>query len=81
MCTDDSTKKRAWEIWDAGQNDPQYRAMLEENRILEKKYFAVLETLPEEQQDIINDFVMLCEDMSWRMLEIACEMEKSARIH
>ena len=60
-------------IWDFGQLDPQYAGMCEENRILERKYFAVLESLPIEQQDIVQDFLMNCEGMSWRMLEIACE--------
>ena len=70
------TSKRVWQIWEAGQTDPQYRAMLEENRNLERKYEAVLRTLPVEQQDILCDFISLCEAMSWRMLEFACEQMK-----
>lgn len=69
--------QRVWKIWEAGQSDPQYRAMLMEIRILEKKYDAVLQALTEKQQDIICDYVSLCEEMSWRMLEIACETNKA----
>ena len=65
-----------WQVWEAGQSDPQYRAMLEKTRILEKKYAASLQTLPEDQRSVIFDYVSLCEQMSWRMLEIACEMKK-----
>ena len=54
----------------------QYQAMLAEIRILEKKYDAVLQTLSGEHRDIICDYVSLCEEMSWRMLEFACEQMK-----
>ena len=65
--------RRTWEVWEAGQHDPQYAQMLKELVRLEQKYDAVLQMLPVEQQDIICDFVSKCEEMSWRMLEIACE--------
>ena len=68
---------RVWEIWEAGQSDPQYGEMLAQIRILEKKYDAVLQTLSSEQRNIVCDYVMLCEDMSWRMLEIACEVNET----
>lgn len=54
------------------KGDDVYYGMLKECRELEKKYDAVLRTLPEEQRDIVCDFVSQCEGMSWRMLEIAC---------
>ena len=47
--------------------------MLVKIRTLEKKYNAVLQTLPADKQDIICDYLSLCEEMSWRMLEFACE--------
>ena len=74
METSKSNRQQVWEIWEAGQYDPCYQSMLAENRILEKKYDAILQTLPAEQQDIICDFVSQCEAMSWRMLEFACEI-------
>ena len=73
MTTDKQIKQRVWEIWDAGQHDPEYARMLREIRILEDCYESVLRTLSVEQQDIICDFVSQCEAMSWRMLEFACE--------
>ena len=65
--------EQVWKIWEAGQRDPEYARMLEEIRILENKYEAVLGTLSTEQQDVICDFLSLCEAMSWRMLEFACD--------
>ena len=41
---------------------------------LEKRYDKLLSGLPYDQQDIICDFVSLCEGVSWRMLEIACAL-------
>ena len=77
MYRNENNDRHIWKIWKAGQSDPRYRAMLMEIRILEKKYDAVLRALPEKQQDIICDYVSLCEEMNWRMLEIACEMNKT----
>jgi len=62
-----------WKIWDAGQHDPVYAQMLIENKRLEDRYESVLRILSAEQRDAVCDFVMQCEDMSWRMLEFACE--------
>ena len=73
MDATDNSRQHIWKIWEAGQKDPQYQAMLEEIRILEKKYEAVLQTLDADQQNIICDYVSLCEEMNWRMLEFACE--------
>lgn len=52
--------------------DDQYFALLKEMRRLEKQYNEVLHTLTADQQNIICDFVSLCEEMSWRKLELAC---------
>ena len=65
-------RDKVWKTWESGQSDPQYAKMLEELFVLEKKYNAVLQTLSAQQQDVICDFVSKCEEMSWRMLEIAC---------
>ena len=54
------------------RNDIQYSSMLRENAELERKYNAVLTEITTEQMDIICDFLMHCEAMSDRMLELAC---------
>ena len=60
--------------------DPQYQQMLMELRVAEKKYNELLSAMPMEEQDIIFDFVSLCEGMSWRMLELACEIKESPSV-
>ena len=73
----DEISKHVWQIWEAGQSDPQYRVMLGKIRILEKRYDAFLKALPEDQRETVCDYVSLCEEMSWRMLEIACKQNKT----
>jgi len=69
----DQDRIRFERIWTDAQSDRTYTQKKYFNGVLEKKYFAVLETLPVQQQNTIQDFLMSCEDMSWRMLEYACE--------
>ena len=54
------------------KGDEEYSRMLRENRELERKHDEVLQTLLTEQRDAVCDFVTQCEEMSWRMLELAC---------
>lgn len=65
--------KRAWEIWQKGQSDPKYRQLYQQMYDLEARFEEVVSRLDDPVQDVIRDFVMHCEDMSWRMLEFACE--------
>ena len=65
--------KRAWEIWQKGQSDPKYQRLYQQMYELEAKFEDVVSQLDDPVQDVIRDYVMHCEDMSWRMLEFACE--------
>ena len=65
--------KRAWEIWQKGRSDPKYRQLYQQMYDLENRFEEVVSELDDPVQDVIRDYVMHCEDMSWRMLEFACE--------
>ncbi len=52
--------------------DSEYQTMLEQCRTLEKQVFAAQETLPSQANDLVWDFIMLCESMSQRKLWLAC---------
>ena len=65
--------KRAWAVWTKGQSDPQYARLYQQMFALEARFEEVVSRLETSDQDVIWDYVMLCEDMSWRMLEFACE--------
>ena len=66
-------RQKYWEIWELAQTDPEYAAMYAEMGELERRYEAVLENLADFNEDTIRDYVAQCEDMSRRMLELACE--------
>ena len=65
--------KRAWAVWTKGQSDPQYARLYQQMSALEARFEEVVSRLETSDQDEIWDYVMHCEDMSWRMLEFACE--------
>lgn len=54
--------------------DPIYQNMLQENKLLEEKFKYMVKHLPEKDQAIAWDFVMHCEDMSIRKLELVCKL-------
>lgn len=53
--------------------DEQYQQLLRENKLLEKRFDQMVRCLSDDQRAVAWDYVMSCEDMSRRMLEIACE--------
>ena len=65
--------KRAWAVWTEGQSDPEYTKLYQQMYALEAKFEEVASQLDIPVQDVIRDYVMHCEAMSWRMLEFACE--------
>ena len=69
---DDRVKQRILAVNILAKENSQYREMLRENAELERKYNAVLSELSTDQMDTICDFLMHCEAMSDRLLELAC---------
>lgn len=61
-----------WKIHGEVYKDPEYARMLEELEKLTPHYEAVLKTLPDEAQTVIERYILLRESMSSRMLECAC---------
>lgn len=70
----EQARERFNTVWMLSEGDEEYYQRKKENAELEKRYFDVIERLPIEQQEIIQDFLMSCEGMSWRMLEVACTL-------
>lgn len=52
--------------------DECYQQLLRENKLLEKRFDQTVRCLSDEQRAVIWDYVMNCEDMSRRLLELAC---------
>lgn len=68
-----------WDVWRAGQNDPEYKRLYMQMYELERKFEDTVGGMDDAVQDVIRDYVMHCEAMSWRMLEFACEQRKSPK--
>ena len=69
--------QRAWKVWQAGQKDPQYAELYRQMYALERRFEETMLRLDYEARDVVMDYVMHCEAMSWRMLEFACEQKES----
>ena len=68
------------DFWDQLQTDPTYHTMLLQLRELEPKYDAVIASLSVHDQDIICDYVSLCEGMNERALELAVVPMQSKKV-
>ena len=66
------TKKKLDVIDDIARSDAKYSRMLRKCRKVEKQFDEVVRKLSYEEQDVVWDFVMLCETMSRHVLELAC---------
>lgn len=66
------TRRKMDLIDNIARADAEYSRMLQECGELEKKFDKVVCKLPYEDQNLVWDFVMLCETMSRHVLELAC---------
>lgn len=69
---DQKMRERMEQVEQLAKADTQYCRMMLDMRQIEKRYNAVLAKLSWEEQNAICDFVSQCEEISWRMLELAC---------
>ena len=67
-------QKRLDKIELLAMQDEQYQNLLQENKLLEKRFDQMVRRLSDEERAIAWDFVMNCEDMSRRLLELACDV-------
>ena len=67
-------QKRLDKIELLAMQDEQYQNLLQENKLLEKRFDQMVRRLSDEERAIAWDFVMNCEDVSRRLLELACEV-------
>ena len=66
------TRQMMEKVEKLAESDRAYRQMMLDMRLIEKRYNSVLSKLSSEEQNAICDFVSQCEEMSFRMLELAC---------
>lgn len=54
--------------------DVLYQHMLQDGKLLEERVDTMVRGLSDEKRAIASEFVMHCEDMSIRKLELACSL-------
>lgn len=64
-------------VQEAAEQDEQYQVLLEEYRILDKRFLDMLPTLTKEQRDAVTDYLGVVFEMQRRQLEIACAWDKN----
>ena len=69
----DLIRQKFRQVWERTQLDEDYAQMHRRMDDLEQRYESTMEQLPHAIQDVIRDYVSLCEAMSDRMIECACE--------
>lgn len=72
-------KQEYWDqvLWNAARNDPEYRQLLKQCRDLEPAFREVLDALPPEQQDRLQDYISLCEALERRLTELYYAIPRS----
>lgn len=70
----DRMEEKMYRVEKLAKEDDLYQSMLQENKILEERFDSFAKSLPEEKRAILWEFVMHCEDMSIRKLELACKL-------
>ena len=64
---------RMEQVEETARHDLRYQQLLQENKVLEKRFDQMVRRLSDEERAIAWDYVMHCEDMSRRLLELACK--------
>ena len=54
------------------ETDGDYLWLTEQSREIEPRAKEVLRTLTEEQRDILTEYMGICQEKSWRMVELVC---------
>lgn len=69
---DKSARSNMDRLEQIAKEDGAYSAMLRENMALERRYEQLLRAMDPKDRDVVCDFLSSCEELSWRMLELAC---------
>lgn len=71
-------KQDYWEqiLLEAARQDEVYQAMLKKCLALEPDYRAILESLPPRQQEQLENYISLCEELQHRLTVLACEVPR-----
>lgn len=71
-------KQDYWEqiLREAARKDPEYQSLLRRCREAEGAYRVILDSLPPERQEQLEDYIALCEELEHRLTVLACEVPR-----
>lgn len=68
------TALKILEVQEAFRNDPEFESLWEEHQMLADRFTGLMQVLPKEQSDIIDDFFGIVNELHLRTL--ACAVSK-----
>ena len=71
-------KQDYWEqiLLEAARKDEAYQSLLAECRTTEKEYEQILQSLSPENQEKLDRYITLCEELEHRMTILACNIPR-----
>lgn len=71
-------KQGYWDqiLWEAAGKDADYQELLRRCREAEADYRRILATLPPEQQEQLESYISLCEELQYRMTQLAVQVPR-----
>lgn len=71
-------KQDYWEqiLLEAARRDGDYQAMLKKCLEAEADYRTILESLPPRQQEQLENYISLCEELQHRLTVLACQIPR-----
>lgn len=71
-------KQDYWDqiLWEAARRDEDYQNLLIRCRGAEAAYQKILASLPVDQQAQLEEYISLCEELQYRLTQLACQVPK-----
>ena len=71
-------KQDYWEqiLWEEARKDRHYQELLQACRKAEENYTAILRSLSPEQQEQLERYISLCEELQYRLTTLACRIPR-----
>lgn len=73
-------KQDYWDqiLLEEARKDSHYQALLQACREAEEDYSAILHALPPGQQEQLERYISLCEELQHRLTTLACQIPRDA---
>lgn len=71
-------KQDYWEqiLLEAARKDEEYQCLLAQCRAAEEDYERILQSLPPADQERLDSYIILCEELEHRLTLLACEVPR-----